>query len=773
MGLVAGLAFGGLAVVLASCLPVAPPARVPESEPAPATKVIETPIAQPTATPPIFETPQVTPTPHILAPLIVPIPVITYTSPDVKNNTRLVNFSFNELGSYELVEAFVTATTSSQLISGETALSPGDYQLNFVFTGDDETREVSKKVIIDELTAREFDNAVKDARETFQNKIDPLFLDPAQARILAQEINAFAKGTKLFRRNEDNSFSQDYFNFLDNLDNYIESSGMQQGYSLEKAVEEVKRTLVAANTLARFPHAFAPDKETLFSVLEMYKEHREDNVDEQTSIAFSDPTSFNSVFDIGIVLNFLQEQKEKATDDYRLIQEDKDARTVVLSRADQLGFLLFPNLALATTAPWVEAAGLTSNEAGVRPAPYTTTGAADPRFILWPVFGEQNNPEIRASQWGLATGDLELYYSLGAERWQHLTQMDIKPTTGATILEALAKGNLNETDVRYAFNPLTLISGIADNVTRETHNLSDVASQAITSLLPHRAILADFDVRTRGFIGEHGTLYGSIRTGVEKAASLNSFLQPVNSDAGAFRGFGLVNIFASATDSVDYPLIVYPGREGESIEKEKVLLQAGGELWRAALNGDTVREAQYDPESFGVLCVAPGTVDYPNSIIGNNAVYRNGECVAAGETWAVPIGITLPDVLPRGGLERTTHRFGGSTSEFSPFPNSANAPRPYYPFVNGAESSRRLLAGFATNNSFPSNQERGRGIYGANPFFFAKYFQFNPALFDEARQLPEVEKGSDAWNRGPYRLVVDTVSPIIVNSDYTVSLNKE
>ena len=285
VGLVAGLAFGGLAVVLASCLP-APPARVPESEPAPATKVIETPIAQPIATPPIFETPQVTPTPHILAPLIVPIPVITYTSPDVKNNTRLVNFSFNELGSYELVEAFVTATTSSQLISGETALSPGDYQLNFVFTGNNETREVSENIIVDELTAREFDDVVKDARETFQNKIDPLFLDPAQARILAQEINAFAKGTKLFRRNQDNSFSRDYFNFLDSIDSHIESSGMQQGYSPEDAAEEMKRTLVAANTLASFSHASAPDKETLFSVLEMYKEHREDNVDEKNQYCF-------------------------------------------------------------------------------------------------------------------------------------------------------------------------------------------------------------------------------------------------------------------------------------------------------------------------------------------------------------------------------------------------------------------------------------------------------------------------------------------------------
>ncbi len=108
----------------------------------------------------------------------------------------------------------------------------------------------------------------------------------------------------------------------------------------------------------------------------------------------------------------------------------------------------------------------------------------------------------------------------------------------------------------------------------------------------------------------------------------------------------------------------------------------GGSLWRGALDIEARKasEANYGPENWGILCLAPNTAPYRQEVLRNLAVYRNaedGHCVTSGEPDPIPLGVELP------AFDSPDVQFNSQAPHHYPaYPNSATAPRPMFPFVN-------------------------------------------------------------------------------------------
>ena len=98
-----------------------------------------------------------------------------------------------------------------------------------------------------------------------------------------------------------------------------------------------------------------------------------------------------------------------------------------------------------------------------------------------------------------------------------------------------------------------------------------------------------------------------------------------------------------------------------------------------SLTFNDVTRAQYDQESFGIMCSAPGTVSYPTGIAGTTLTYRDlGQCVVSGEPWPFPLGLQLPEDLSDPALRLSNLHWQVLHLILR------NAPLPVYPFVDVA-----------------------------------------------------------------------------------------
>ena len=241
--------------------------------------------------------------------------------------------------------------------------------------------------------------------------------------------------------------------------------------------------------------------------------------------------------------------------------------------------------------------------------------------------------------------------------------------------------------------------------------------------MKHRGLVADFDVRSRVFTGNHGSFY-NLREGDNdlKGGLIQRYLDSIDNDAGAFSGFSKLKPerFRGVNSSPD---VTYPG-EGVEILPEDVLMQAGGLSMHVRVASNNVLRAQYTHEPFGFMCVAPGVVSYPNGIADRILSYRGGQCVAAGAPWPFPLGLQLPEKLGDPAL------ISSNLHWLAP-PNAQNASLLRYPFVDESQNERFHLHNF-------NPQESANSAYGQGNVV-GKFYSFNPGAFDEGfSRFPEM-----------------------------------
>ena len=644
----------------------------------------------------------------------------------------------------QTVTQLPTPTPTPTVAENSLDLAANEYNIHFIqgneipsITTLFSTIQVQAETI-PEQTARIRTGSLADHRtinDTFKQWAIEGLDDDAQAEVLANEALLLAKTYKLLQTTGDaiTENGADHRNFITSLQNQVTlavNEGRQHGFSYtpNEATEELKRTLIAANTLLASRAGAKPTLEDVLWSMDLYREHRRNNTEQGWSIAennlvlpFSDPTRFNSVHDIIIVQNYLATDDEQREERRERLENDQASRTVLLARADALGFFALPDTALNEHPDWVKVSGLENlNYATTPNTPFSSTASTDFRFSLWPVFLDRE----QVAESGRAQGESnrEKYWELGGERWKVLEQLDVVPTSNALVLDDLAHGRLNElpTGVRYSFEK------VKSPFTPEIFNPASLSVKIIDDAMKHRQITSQFDVRTRGFIGNHSSTlsfnYGSM---MQKNFLLNEYTADIGNNATAFRIFGrLKNERFRVAGHDDW---IFPGRD-VIIKPEDVLLMTGGTLWRGALQnvGNNAREAQYDPENWGILCLAPNTAPYRQGVVGNNTVYRtteNGHCVTAGEPWATPLGVELPP------LDAPEVKFNPQAPFHYPsYPNSATAPRPMFPFTDGEDDERidlyRLTGG--------ENSVYGRGTH------LTKRVMLKMPVFDEGfSQLPE------------------------------------
>ena len=597
-------------------------------------------------------------------------------------------------------------------VAGDTmpVLNLGSFSVSDETVAEQETR-----------TRLAFENEFSEVQNIFYDNFRSYFADEAQFGVFEKEFASLDRRFDASARAEKDLSVVPYESFMKVFTEHVDASlrdaeAHNFPYDVNDAAEEVKRAVIAANVALGSGVGNGIALEDITQMFELYREHRVNNIEnfEGRRVAFSDPTNFNSVFDMAVVLNYLG-WEENGEERQRMLKNDVDARSVLLARADALGFFAFPNRAFNEESDWVQVADIERFPDAKTPStPFSSTTSLDPRFSLWPVLDDVD--AVRASQRQLGVNN-EGHWQLGGERWEYLKQLDIVPTSTALVLDALAEGNLNVTAVKYDFNEVFLpFDGV------RVH-LAELSVGIIDDSMKHRNLVADFDVRSRVFTGNHGSLYNLryASTG-SKGELINAYIFPVDTLAAAFRAFGLLKPERFRVDF--YPDVGYPGA-GVEILPEDVLVQAGGWLVRASVDPhfDDVTRAQYNHESFGFMCVAPETVSYPNGIVGTNVSYRDGQCTADGEPWPFPLGLQLHSDLSDPAL-RTANL------HWPALPNSSDAPLPVYPFVDVQQTNRILLNNFVSGGlTF---------TYGGGNTV-GKFYLFNPGLFDEGfSRLPEM-----------------------------------
>ena len=587
---------------------------------------------------------------------------------------------------------------------------------------------------------RESLEAHRTINDTFKQWATEQLDDDAQAEVLAREAwnLTFPGNYNLLQRSGDTveeavTPHQNFIKLLQEQVTLAVNEAQQHGFSYtpNEATEELKRTLIATETLLDSRAGANPTLDDLLWSMDMYREHRRNNTEQGWDIAennlalpFSDPTRFNSVHDILIVQNYLATDDAQREERRTRLRDDQAARTVLLARADALGFFALPDTALNEESDWVQASGLENlNHASTPGTPFNSTASLDFRFSLWPVFLDKE--KVTESENALAHLNREKYLELGGERWKVLEQLDIVPTNNAIVLDDLAHGRLNElpTNVRLRYS----FEEVRDPFTPEIFNPASLSVNIIDDAMKHRQITSQFDVRTRGFIGNHGyALHIRYNSEMRKDLLIHQYTVDVGSTGlSAFRSFGKLTVKRYRV--LGHDDWGFPGKN-VTIKPEDVLLMTGGTLWRGTLKnfGNNAREAQYDPELWGILCLAPNTAPYKQGIAGNTAVYRtteDGHCITSGEPSAIPLGVELP------AFDAPAVKFNPKAPFHYPaYPNSATAPRPMFPFANEEVYEDIHLYKLSGGENFVY----GRGTH------LTKNVMLKVGVFDEGfSQLPE------------------------------------
>ena len=760
IGTVAMLGGVAMAFLVQACLPAN--SQQPEQTPIPVTKVIETPV-----TPYLVERPETTPS-TVASESLTFNDLSSYRADsyfDPESMRRNINFSFKSPSNDLVFVGFSVDGNSLALSSNDVtvALSPGQHTVSLTYTLDGQSFDVEGQLVVQGESVRAYNNRL----ESFVNNtlLANTVISEEQLPVLQEQIELFLESSGVATRGDA------FESFADTFNQTL------QPYLMQDA-EEVKRAIIAANTLLASDTSATPTLDDVAFMLQMYDEHRTNNVKqvvdtvtgEINNVAFSDPTSFNSVFDMTVLLNYIATPEDavderthwifgdkfdaggnrisfqpdvntlialdflpyEGFDRQTLLKNDLNARTTAIALADILGFYALPETGLSAFPDWIELAP--ENARG------PLRGYAS-RYDQRPfALNSRDRPELRSELPVPFAVDREKYENAvvtlyegfsnrnaNNENITYLQQVgglikywaqhiDYIPTSTAPHLEALARGNLNETPLTPSFSVDSTrnITGVFRGK-EVTLDFSKESIITIDDALARKDMIAALDVETRGF-----TLRTNALSFISNSATMDKeelFLWSKEDGlgtSGAFRALGAKNIHNGDL------LYIYP-------EEQETLVYVGGRNYRISNNS-----LRANRESWGMLWLTPeGRAKAPPPITASTvANFGNNYGVTAGEPWVVPLGVQLPDVLPLST--------GAPFTYPSLFPNADTAPVIQYPFVD-VEQTARII---------------GDVGYGWN--VQQKNFLTVVAALDEGlNKRPRYANDIRAQLRGPHELVFD------------------
>ena len=738
-----------LAVALTGCLPANGSFSTSET---PLPEVTPTIIA----TPQPFETPEATPTPEPLEfDDLFSYRIDTF---DLENMSRKLNFSFNS----DVAVTALQIDNSVLDISSEdmtVALSPGEYRISGMYLLNGHSFDFNHQLIVQGESVKEYNNRL----ESFVNNtlLANKVISEEQLPVLQEQVGLFLESSGVATRG--NSFNS----FADTFNQTL------QPYLMQDA-EEVKRAIIAANTLLASDTSATPTLDDVAFMLQMYDEHRTNNVKqvvdtvtgEINNVAFSDPTSFNSVFDMTVLLNYIATPEDavdertnwvfndkfdanrnrvsndtllraitftphQGLDRRALLETDENARTTAIALADILGFYALPETGLSVLPDWVESVPeeVRGNGANYvnrydrRPFSLNSTDRPELRDappVPFAVDAEKYENAVAALYDGFRNRNannenITYLQQVGGLIKYWAQQIDHIPTSTAPHLEALARGNLNQTALEPSFSALSTRNfGVFNRSQDVTLDFPTESIVTIDDALTRRDLIAALDVETRGFtLRTNGLSFIDNSSTMEKERLFLRSKADGISTEGGFRSLGTKNVHNGDL------LYIYP-------EEQETLVYVGGRNYRISDNS-----LRANRESWGMLWLTPeGRVRAPPPTTGATvANFGNNYGVTTGEPWVVPIGVQLPEVLPK---------IRGPPYTIDHFPNADNAPVIQYPFVD-VEQTARILE---------------EGVYFGN--FLQKNFLTVVAALDEGlNKRPRYANDIRAQLRGPHELIFD------------------
>ena len=601
----------------------------------------------------------------------------------------------------------------------------------------------------------------------FMEKVAPYFdssVASGQAKVLKEQLLEVSNAVTVVNV-DTNEFNTDaYQRLLSGLVEHFDLSvqhadthgfvfGVNVTATEDKVVnavaEETKRAVAAMNVLLRSDDSATPSVDDTLWMLNMYREHRIDNIQEiqknngeTIRYGMSDPTSFNSLFDMVVLLNYISTPKDTeitekvwtendsfnlslksqspytpALDRQELLRTDKHARTTAIAIADILGLHALPLQGLSAET---EARSLlpdiffdsNSQAFNFNCTIFGTSLALTPFISDLPYINEIGSLIDRIAQGApfeevlniLATyrdrfGDIASYWG------RHI---DAHPSRTAPELEELARGNLNHTTLHPEFNRWQL----AEFNKLPIHSPHE-SVVSIDKAMARRALIANLTTETRGF-GYAGLLSG-VREGntLDKADLFSRLKADDVTDSGPFR----------FVDNSGVP----------SPTEERVLVAAGGPTFRVTPN-----YRQVALEEHGIVWQTEQSASEVVVVVGfgNNystpgpVLFGNAQGYVRGEPPLVPLGATLPEVLSQ---------VRGPPYVTDSFPNSADIPTPQYPFFDKQLTARIL--------------DEGGNWYGP---YIVKHYIVNVARMDEGyNKSPLHADDVAAQLRGPLEKVFD------------------
>ena len=277
--------------------------------------------------------------------------------------------------------------------------------------------------------------------------------------------------------------------------------------------ELTKRAVIAAGFLGL-------DSSEANLTIDAYLKH-------QQKYGLQDPTGFASVTDLILFQHHLNtpgtiglpDGSEEDRRGYVLSSEERIE--TLIAGADIWSWLALPERDLATVPEWFKQSypgrGLRQQIAGG--FPFSLNASRDIRFSAAPVFTDDE--ALAQSNLAGRRSDYENYNSLSWARQQHLDMLEIQPNATAKDLEALARGNLDNTTLYYSFS--------------DTYK--SIAIERLEFLLANKTeIISRLNVRDRAFSDDTGDLSLGATLRYNKAV----LLQIANiHEVGAFRHLGL------------------------------------------------------------------------------------------------------------------------------------------------------------------------------------------------------------------------------------------
>ena len=285
----------------------------------------------------------------------------------------------------------------------------------------------------------------------------------------------------------------------------------------------------------------------------------------------------------------------------------------MIAGADIWSWLALPERDLVAVPDWFEKAypGRSSNDPQiVGVLPFSLNASSDIRFSAGPV--STDDEALQASEQAIGEGDIEGYNSLNEIRDQHLNMLEVIPNATAEDLEALARGDWDNTPTYFSFG----------------NTWKDIATGRLDFLLANKTgIISRLNVRDRAFSDDTGSLHWGAMGAFHKRGLLR-YLNTYN-----VSGFRTLGLYFPVPDK---DLMELPNNEN-------IVLYITGSEYRKNIFSEFVR---YDPEPWGILYLTENGRDPAGNFNApyDFTIFDNGRGLTIGEP---KVGVTQVDPMIR------------------------------------------------------------------------------------------------------------------------------